>query len=132
MRVAVKVKDLEVYVKAYQLQQIVFELSKKFPPEEKYSLTDQVRRSSRSVGANICEAWRKRRYVAHFTSKLTDSDGEQEETCHWLRTAVSCGYVETAVGQEVAEGYEHVSAMLNSMINNAGDWCREPSGKQRS
>lgn len=132
MRVAVKVKDLEVYVKAYQLQQIVFELSKKFPPEEKYSLTDQIRRSSRSVGANICEAWRKRRYVAHFASKLTDSDGEQEETCHWLRTAVNCGYVETAVAQEVAEGYEHVSAMLNSMINGAGDWCRNSSGKQRS
>ena len=76
MALVQKVTDLDVYQLAFTLQQKVFEVSKAFPAEEKYSLTDQMRRSSRSVGANICEAWRKRRYPAHFRSKLTDADGE--------------------------------------------------------
>ena len=80
-------RDLKVYQLALELQQAVFEVSKTFPIEERYALTDQIRRSSRSVGANIAEAWQKRRYVAHFISKLTDADGEQAETQHWLDTA---------------------------------------------
>ena len=76
------VRDLDVYQLSFEVQQRIFDLSKKFPKEEKYSLTDQIRRSSRSVGANISEAWGKRRYEAHFTSKLTDADGEAEETIH--------------------------------------------------
>lgn len=83
--------ELEVYQLAFELQQSIFERSKKFPKEETYSLTDQIRRSSRSVGANIAEAWRKRLYPAHFASKLSDADGENAETQHWLDTARSCG-----------------------------------------
>jgi len=123
MALAQKVTDLEVYKLAFELQQKVFELSKRFPSEEKYSLTDQIRRSSRSVGANICEAWRKRRYPAHFISKLTDSDGEAEETCHWLRTAVACGYISRDTGAELAERYSHVSGKLNNMMKDAEKWC---------
>lgn len=99
MALALKVTELDVYKLAFDLQQQVFLLSKVFPPEEKYSLIDQIRRSSRSVGANICEVWRKRRYPAHFVSKLSDSDGEAEKMCHWLRTAVACGYVDHDTGR---------------------------------
>ena len=127
MALAQKVTDLDVYQLAFKAQQEVFELSKGFPPEEKYSLTDQGRRSSRSVGANVCEAWRKRRYPAHFTSKLTDADGEAEETCHWLRTAVACGYINRETGAELAEQYSHISGKLNRMMANAESWCNKPS-----
>jgi four helix bundle protein len=85
--------DLEVYRSGFVLQQAIFEASKKWPRNEDYSLTDQIRRSSRSVGANIAEAWAKRRYPAHFLSKLTDSDGELQETLHWLLTARDSGYL---------------------------------------
>jgi four helix bundle protein len=123
MALAQKVTELDVYKLAFELQQRVFEVSKRFPVEEKYSLTDQIRRSSRSVGANICEAWRKRDYIAHFRSKLTDADGEAEETCHWLRTAVSCDYVDRDTGATLNEQYQHISAMLNRMINDSQKWC---------
>jgi four helix bundle protein len=83
-------KDLRVYQLAFALQQEIFEISKRFPAEERYALTDQIRRASRSIGANIAEAWQKRRYVAHFISKLTDADGEQAESQHWLNTAMAC------------------------------------------
>ncbi len=85
-------KDLRVYKLAFEVQQEIFETSKRFPPEERYALTDQIRRASRSIGANLAEAWQKRRYVAHFVSKLTDADGEQAETQHWLDTAIACNY----------------------------------------
>jgi four helix bundle protein len=117
-----KVADLDVYKLSFDLQQRIFEISKKFPDEEKYSLTDQIRRSSRSVGANLCEAWRKRRYPAHFRSKLTDADGEAEETCHWLRTAVSCGYLDFKVGQALANSYSDVCGKINRMIDSAETW----------
>ena len=86
-------RDLEVYKKAFALQQEIFELTKAFPKKELYSLTDQMRRASRSVGSNIAEAWQKRRYTQHFVSKLSDSDGEQAETQHWVDTALACGYI---------------------------------------
>jgi len=82
-----------VYSAAFELQQRVYEISNGFPKVEAYSLTDQVRRSSRSIGANLAEAWQKRRYEAHFVAKLTDADGEQAETRHWLATALACGYI---------------------------------------
>jgi len=126
MALAQKVTDLDVYKLAFESQQEVFNLSKRFPPEEKYSLTDQARRSSRSVGANICEAWRKRQYPAHFRSKLTDADGEAEETCHWLRTAVACGYIERDDGARLAERYSHISGKLNRMMSDAESWCIKP------
>ena len=86
-------RDLEVYKLARQLSLEIFKTSKSFPKEEMYSLTDQIRRSSRSVGAQITEAWAKRRYKKHFISKLTDADGEQQETQHWIETALDCGYL---------------------------------------
>src|ERR1700732_3857485 len=86
-------KDLRVYKLAFELQQEIFGISKRFPVEERYALTDQVRQASRSIGANLAEAWQKRRYLAHFVSKLTDADGEQAETQHWLNTAGACNYV---------------------------------------
>ena len=86
-------RDLEVYKVAFEVQQHIFRMTKSFPKEEMYSLTDQIRRSSRSVGATISEAWAKRRYPAHFVSKLSDSDGETEETVHWLETAFACEYI---------------------------------------
>ncbi len=85
--------DLEVYKRAFAAAMRIFELSKGFPPEERYSLTDQMRRSSRSVCANIAEAWRKRRYPAHWVSKLSDSEAEAAETQTWLEFAVECGYL---------------------------------------
>ena len=125
MSLAQRVTELDVYKVSFELQQRVFVISKAFPIEEKYSLTDQIRRSSRSVGANICEAWKKRKYPAHFRSKLSDADGEGEETCHWLRTAVACGYLEHERGRALAEEYSQVGAMLNSMIENANQWCKK-------
>lgn len=116
-------RELEVYKKAFELQQEIFELSKKFPNEEKYSLTDQIRRSSRSVGANLAEAWKKRRYPAHFTSKLTDSDGEQAETIHWIQTSLACGYLSEDVHNKLVTQCEQVGRMLGTMIRDAEKCC---------
>ena len=118
-----KYEELEVYKLAFELQQEIFQLTKKFPKEELFSLTDQIRRSSRSVGANIAESWQKRRYNAHFISKLTDSDSEQAETRHWLKTCLSCGYINTKKESELQEKYIKLGAMLGKMINDADSWC---------
>ena len=114
--------ELEVYRLAFAVQQEIFELSKRFPKEEAYSLTDQIRRSSRSVGANIAEAWRKRRYPAHFASKLTDSDGENAETQHWLRTAEACQYLDTSVVEVLLEKTREIGAKLGRMIATPENW----------
>src|SRR5438093_1340067 len=89
-------RDLRVYQEMFALQQDIFVISKQWPREEQYALTDQIRRSSRSMGSNVAESWAKRRYPAHFVSKLTDADGETQETSHWLATAATCGYILTA------------------------------------
>ena len=86
-------RDLRVYQEAFDLQQVIFQISKTWPREEKYSLTDQIRRSARSIGANVAESWAKRKYPSHFVSKLTDADGELQETSHWLATALACAYI---------------------------------------
>jgi four helix bundle protein len=86
-------RQLNVYKLALEVQQEIFVITKRFPKEELYSLTDQIRRSSRSIGANIAEAWQKRRYPAHFVSKLSDADGEQAEKQHWLGTSIECRYI---------------------------------------
>jgi four helix bundle protein len=86
-------RDLRVYKSAKELQQAIFHISKTWPSDEKFSLTDQVRRSSRSIGANIAESWAKRNYPSHFVSKLTDADGELQETAHWISTALDCRYI---------------------------------------
>lgn len=113
--------DLDVYQDACALDLAIFEETKSWPKEEMYSLTDQIRRSSRSVGANIAEAWAKRRYPAHFTSKLTDADGELQETQHWLNRAKAYGYLETCAFEVLTMRSKQVGRRLGAMMNS-GDW----------
>jgi four helix bundle protein len=122
-------RDLEVYKLARQLSLEIFKTSKSFPKEEMYSLTDQIRRSSRSVGAQITEAWAKRRYKKHFISKLTDADGEQQETQHWIETALDCGYLSAIHSIDWLERYASVGRMLNSMINKVDSFCSQYSNQ---
>lgn len=124
-------KDLTVYQKAYELAMEVFGASKKFPIEERYSLTDQVRRSSRSVCANLREAWAKRRYEAHFLSKLTDIDGENAETETWLDFARDCKYLSDHEHAEFVEKCHEVGAMLGSMINDPSSFILRPASDLR-
>jgi four helix bundle protein len=100
----------------------VFELSQSFPAEERYSLTDQIRRSSRSICANLAEAWRKRGYEGAFVSKLSDSEGEAAETQVWLQFAVGCKYVDRRVAKKLYAEYDAIIAMLVHMRNHPGDW----------
>jgi four helix bundle protein len=111
-------KDLIVYQKAYQLAMRIFEMSKRFPKEEQYALTGQIRRSSRSVCMNLREAWAKRRYPAHFLSKLTDSDGENSETDTSLDFAKDCGYITMLEHKDLTTQSIEVGKMLGSMIQN--------------
>jgi len=117
-------RDLIVYRKAREVSRLIFETSKSFPKEETYSLIDQVRRSSRSIGAQIAEAWGKRRYERHFISKLTDADAEQLETQHWLETAVDSGYLEERQAEKMCDMLREIGKMLNSMIVKADSFCR--------
>ena len=113
-------KDLDVYKKAYELAMRIFWLSKTFPDEERFALTGQIRRSSRSVCLNLREAWAKRRYEAHFVSKLTDCDGENSETDSSLDFARDCKYITAELHQELADVCHQIGKMLGSMINNPG------------
>jgi four helix bundle protein len=115
-------RDLTVYKRAFELQQEIFELTKKFPREELYSLTDQIRRSSRSIGSNIAEAWQKRRYVAHFVSKLSDADAEQAETQHWLDTCLTCEYISGEQHKQLLEKCKEIGKMLGKMMNEPEKW----------
>ena len=123
LRYANSYKDLIVYQKAQSIAHKIFELTKTFPKEELYSLVDQIRRSSRSVGAQIAESWAKRRYVKHFISKLTDADGEQLETQHWVDTSGKCGYLKQSQVDELNSSLTEVGQMLNSMMNKADMFC---------
>lgn len=105
----------------------IFRLSKRFPAEERYALTDQIRRSSRSVCANIAEAWRKRRYVAAFVSKLTDSDGEAAETEVHLDFALHCGYLPHDEHAKLRDHYDHICRQITRMIQDAETWCAADS-----
>ena len=127
MRGKITHQELEVYKKAFDAAMEIFAASKMFPKEEKFSLTDQIRRSSRSVCANIAEAWRKRRYEAAFVSKLNDSEGEASETQTWLEFAVKCDYLDREVALSLFRNYDEVIAMLLSMANNPQKWVM-PSG----
>ena len=124
-------KDLRVYQKAREVSRTVFRLSKAFPQEEMYSLTDQVRRAARSVGAQISEAWGKRRYEKHFVSKLTDADSEQMETQHWVGEALDCEYFSPADAAQLNSGLEEIGRMLNSMMEKADSFCSSPDGVLR-
>jgi four helix bundle protein len=115
--------DLLVYKKARAVTKEIFEVTKTFPKEEMYSLTDQVRRSSRSIGAQIAEAWAKRRYEKHFISELIDANGEQLETQHWIEIAADCGYLSLPVMTRLNSDLDKIGRMLNSMINKAHQFC---------
>ncbi len=116
-------RDLEVYKLARKLSREIFEVSKNFPKEEIYSLTNQIRKSSRSVGAQIAEVWAKRRYEKHFISKLTDGDGEQQETQHWIETALECAYISDKQARDWLERYASIGRMLNSMMGKSSQFC---------
>jgi four helix bundle protein len=123
MQKAQSVRELEVYQNAFALQQDIFRVSKSFPREETFALTDQIRRASRSVGANLSEAWAKRRYPAHFLSKLTDSDAELQETLHWLETSEACEYLGDEVAERLKVQAATVGRQLGTMINRHESFC---------
>jgi four helix bundle protein len=118
-------RELRVYQSALVLAMEIFELTKSFPPEEKYSLTDQIRRSSRSVCANIAEAWRKRRYKAAFIAKINDSETEACETQVWLEFAQLCKYLGEEKANDLLLKYDHLLSQLVLMINDADKWIIE-------
>jgi four helix bundle protein len=114
--------ELEVYKKAHALAMELFVASKLFPKEETYSLTDQMRRSSRSVCANLAEAWRKRRYKAAFVSKLSDAEAEAAETQVWIEFAVDCDYLSRDSARQLYRTYDEVLRMIVAMISTPGKW----------
>ncbi|HYW71887.1 MAG TPA: four helix bundle protein [Pyrinomonadaceae bacterium] len=128
-KMIVRHQDLEVYKKAFEAAMEVFELTKKIPKEELYSLTDQIRRSSRSICANLAEAWRKRRYEAAFASKVNDAEAEAAETQTWLEFAVRCKYLNAETGRRLFKTYDEVISMLVAMINASSSWAL-PSGQK--
>ena len=116
-------RDLEVYQLAMDSAMQIFDVSKHFPPEEKYSLTDQIRRSSRSVSANIAEGWRKRCYPNAFVSKLSDADAEAAETQVWLEFAVKCGYLGRTLVDKLDKTYDHIMGKLVNMLTRPEQWA---------
>ncbi len=114
--------DLEVYKLGFAAAMEIFHTSKSFPIEERYSLTDQIRRSSRSVCANITEAWRKRRYPASFVAKLSDAEAEAAETQTWIQFAMECGYIDREATKSLYNQYNSILGMLVTMINNPDCW----------
>jgi len=119
-------RDLIVYKKSRELQREVLNLTRLFPKDETFALSSQIRRSSRSIGANIAEAWAKRRYEKHFVSKLTDSDGEQMETQHWIETALECGYINEQTSKSLNLKCLEIGRMLGGMMEKADLFCGEP------
>ena len=114
--------DLEVYQKAFDAALTVFKVSKGFPKEGRYSLTDQIRRASRSVCSNMAEAWRKRRYQAAFVSKLNDSEGEAAETQVWIQFAVKCEYMPAEDARQLYTTYDEIIGTIVGMINHPETW----------
>ena len=123
-------QDLDVYKMAFEAAMQIFEKSRSFPKEERYSLTDQIRRSSRSVCANLAEAWRKRRYEASFLSKLSDAEAEAAETQVWLEFAFKCGYLKEELLWELSSIYDNILGKIVSLINNPKQWLL-PGAKLR-
>jgi len=123
-------RDLDVYKMAFEMAMQIFEKSRSFPIEERYSLTDQVRRSSRSICANLSEAWRKRRYEASFLSKLSDAEAEAAETQVWVEFACECGYLSENILQELSVAYDNILGKIVSLINNPQQWLL-PGAKRR-
>jgi four helix bundle protein len=121
-----------VYQLAFEAAMRIFELTKSFPREERYSLTDQVRRSSRSVCANLTEAWRKRRYEGAFSLKLNDAEAEAAETQTWLEFAVQCRYLDADVGRDLYKRYDQVLGKLVTMISNLTPWLMPAKSAQKN
>ena len=122
-------KDLRVYQAAIEAALRVFEITKRFPAEERFSMVDQMRRASRSVCSNIGEAWRKRRYPAHFKSKLSDSEGEAEETRVWLDLAFRCKYISEEEAMELDQTYDGILGQLVRMIDHPEQWSIRKDAK---
>jgi len=116
-------RELRVYRRAVELRRGVFETSKLWPPDERFSLTDQVRRSARSISANIAEAWSKRRYQRHFVSKLSDAHAEASETSVWLDTALECGYINAELHAELCGICDEICGGLTKMMHQSERWC---------
>ena len=114
--------ELEVYKLSVEAAMQIFEMSKKFPRDEMYSLTDQIRRSSRSVSGQIAESWRRRKYEAVFVNKLNESEGEAAETQTWLEYSVRCGYLPATKGRELHKKYDRILGKLVNMGNNPAQW----------
>ena len=121
-------RELEVYQLAFEAAMRIFELTKGFPIEEQYSLTDQIRRSSRSMCANLTEAWRKRHYKGAFVAKLSDSEAEAAETQMWIEFAIKCNYLDTEIGGEIYQTYNQILSKLVKMINNPSPWLMQIQG----
>ena len=115
-------RDLKVFQLSLEAGMEIFKITKSFPKEERYSLTDQIRRSSRSVSGNIAEAFRKRKYPKHFVSKLSDSEGEAAETQVWLDYSLECNYIDTETFAKLNDKYDHIIAMLVNMSNKPENW----------
>lgn len=122
-------RELTAYQKSRQLVREIFQKTNAFPREEIYSLTSQIRRSSRSIGAQIAEAWAKRRYEKHFISKLTDADGENQETQHWIETAHDCGYLDDVETSELLKLSADTGRLIAGMIVKSSSFCRQTSEK---
>ncbi|WNZ25485.1 four helix bundle protein [Leptolyngbya sp. NK1-12] len=118
-------RDLEVYRTAFAAAMEIFEVTKQFPIEERYSLTNQMRRSSRSVCVNLGEAWRKRRYQAAFIAKLSDCQAEATETQVWLEFSVKCSYLDTNTGRKLYKTYDQILGQLTTMIKTAPTWTTQ-------
>ncbi len=116
-------RDLEVYQKAFQMAMKIFEITKSFPNEERYSLVDQIRKSSRSICSNLAEAWRKRKYIAVFRNKLTDAMQEASETQSWLEFCLACKYIDEELFKDLDAEYEKIILMLNSMAKHGEKFC---------
>jgi four helix bundle protein len=124
------VRDLEVYKLAFATAMDIFQISKTFPPEEKFSLTDQIRKSSRSVCTNLSEGWRKRRYKAVFVNKISDAMQEGSETQTWLDFCLACEYIDKDTFERLDAEYEKILGMLNSMEMKADKFCLPPKGRK--
>jgi len=120
-------RELLVYQKSRQLALEIFQLTKRFPKEEMYALTDQIRRSSRAIGGQIAEAWAKRRYEKHFISKLTDADGEQQETQHWIGVAYDCDYWDRTIATGLRAKCQEIGRLLGGMLEKSDQFCNNAS-----
>jgi four helix bundle protein len=123
MSLAKSFRELNVYIKAREEVRVVYALSQQFPREERYALTDQIRRSSRAVKAMIAEAWARRRYEAVFVNKLNEAQGEAMETQSWLDDALDAGYIAAEAHQTCDAAWQHVGAMLGRMIDQSASFC---------